>query len=322
MAVRPRVLFLTTGGTLGMLRRRQGGLEPGTTDLLSWLHGLEEEVDIQAETVFNLDSSDVGVEHWEQLGDTIAARIGGVDGIVVTHGTDTMAWTASALSFMLRDLPRPVVLTGAQRPISFVRTDARANLIHSALCAVMPSPEVSVWFGRWLFRGNRVTKTSVESYEAFASPDLPPLVEMGVEVRRITPPLRPTGPFRVVRGFCREVAVLPVVPGTDARMLDAAVAVGVRGVVLRGFGSGNVPQRAWPAAVERACRAGVAVVVHTQCQQGGVELGSYPGGRALLAAGALPAGTKTLEATTVKLMHLLAQPEGMASWAEEIAGEG
>jgi L-asparaginase len=325
---RPRVLFLYTGGTLGMLRRDPGPLAPShvAEDVLPFVRGLEREVDVEGEQLCNLDSSDMGPAHWERLGAAIAGRLDAFDGFVVLHGTDTMAWTACALSFLLRNLPKPVVLTGAQRPIAFVRTDARVNLVHSALCAGMDVPEVGIYFGRWLFRGNRATKTSIQSYDAFESPDLPPLVEMGVEVLQRAAPRRPTGPFRAVPGFAEDVGVLDVVPGSTPRLLAAAVDAGAKGILLRGFGAGNVPQKAWPGAIRAAADAGVPVVVASQCSRGTVDLGAYEGGRAALDAGAMSPGAMTTEAATVKLMHLLAQGLGgdalRAAYAADLAGEG
>lgn len=295
-------------------------------DVLPWVRGLESEVHLTAETVCNLDSSDLGPEHWERIATVLGERMADFDGFVVMHGTDTMAWTASALSFMLRGLGKPVVLTGAQRPIAYVRTDARHNLVHSALCAAMPLPEVAIWFGRWLFRGNRASKTSIQSYEAFESPDLPPLLEIGVEIRPITPPLVPAEPFRVVHGFERRVAVVPVVPGAGPALLDHAVDAGMQGVVVQGFGSGNVPKVGWPASIRRAVDAGVAVVVHSQCARGTVDLPAYEGGRAAAEAGAIGSGAMTLEASTVKLSFLLGQglrDAGLrTAYGLDLAGEG
>lgn len=326
--MKPRVLFLYTGGTLGMVRR-DGPLAPShvAEDILPYVRGLEVEVDVEAQLLCNLDSSDLGPDHWESMADAIAARLPAFSGVVVLHGTDTMAWSACALSYMLRGLDRPVVLTGAQRPIAFVRTDARNNLIHAALCATMPIPEVGIYFGRRLYRGNRATKISIQSYEAFESPSHHPLVEMGVVVRHTAPPLAgAAGPLRVQRGFERDVMVLQIVPGSGPRLLDAAVASGARGVVLRGFGAGNVPQAGWPEGIRRACGAGVAVVLHSQCLRGAVDLGAYEGGRAALDAGAMGTGSMTVEAATVKLMWLLGQgltgPALAAAYHAEVAGEG
>lgn len=325
---RPRILYVYTGGTLGMRHRDPGPLAPSMVaeELLPFVRGLEEHVEVTAELLCNLDSSDIGPSHWDRLAAVIAARLGDHDGFVVVHGTDTMAWTASALSFILRGLPRPVVLTGAQRPIAFVRSDARQNLVNAALCAAMAIPEVCIYFGRFLFRGNRATKVGIQSYEAFESPDCEPLVEMGVDARPVAAPLAPSAPFRLQRGFAEAVEVVTVVPGSSPRALYAALAAGARGLVLRGFGAGNVPLSGWPAAIRAATDAGVPVALHSQCLRGEVDLGAYEGGRAALDAGALSTGAMTLEAATVKLMWLLEQGLDAdalrAAYGRDVAGEG
>lgn len=325
---RARVLFLSTGGTLGMLKRDPGPLAPShvAENILPWVRGLEEEIDISGELLYNLDSSDITPAHWERIGAVITARRADYDGFVVLHGTDTMAYTACALSYMLRGLDRPVVLTGAQRPIAYVRTDARSNLIHSALCAAMDLPEVGVFFGRALFRGNRATKTSIQSYEAFESPNFPPLVKMGVEVLYPVPHRQPTEPFSFQPGFCTDVDVLTILPGSSPRLLDLTVERGARGVLLRGFGAGNIPQTGWPERIRAATDAGVPVALQSQCLRGTVSLHSYQGGRAALDSGALSTGAMTLEAAVVKLMYLIGQGlsgDGLAAaYATDLSGEG
>lgn len=325
---RPRVHFLSAGGTLGMRRGNPGPLAPSeiAADVLGYVRGVEQEVDVSFEALFNLDSSDIGPSHWERIAESLAARMDRYEGFVVLHGTDTMAFCASALSFMLRNLPRPVVLTGAQRPLAYVRTDAPENLVRSALCAAMDVPEVGVFFGRRLYRGNRVTKSSNQSYEAFESPNHPPLVEMGVEVVRTAPNRAPTGPFVLRTGFCEDVDVIQMVPGASPRVLERAVAAGSQGVLIRGFGSGNVPREAWPGAIRAAVDAGVSVVLASQCLRGRVNLEAYENGRRALDAGAVSAGEMTYEAAIVKLMFLLGQGRRgealRAAFREDLAGEG
>jgi L-asparaginase len=306
---RPRLLFLHTGGTLGMTAARPGPLAPGHYDetVLPYVRGLEELADIDGRVVCNLDSSDMTPSIWGALGAAIADGMSDYDGFVVLHGTDTMAWTASALSFMLRGLRKPVVVTGSQRPIAQLRTDARSNLVHSTLCATLPIPEVGLYFGSHLFRGNRTTKVSIASYDAFESPDHPPLVSMGVDVQLGAHLPGPTEPFRLATGFCPDVAVLTPFPGMRPTMLRAAVDAGARAVLLRAFGDGNLPRTAWPDAVRAATDAGVAIVVTTQCTEGGVSPGRYENSAALADAGALFAGDLTDEAAVVKLMWLLGQ---------------
>lgn len=294
-------------------------------NLLPYVRGLEERVEIVGEVFSNLDSTDMQPSHWEGLAKHIADRIDDFDGFLVLHGTDTMAYTASALSFMLQNLPKPVVLTGSQRPVAELRTDARTNLIHSALCATLDIPEVSLFFGTHLFRGNCATKVSIQSYEAFNSPNMDPLIEMGVDIQRHSPSLRPSGDFRLVSGFSRRVMVLYMFPGIRAGQLRAAVQAGAEGVVLLGFGAGNVPLDGWPQAIAEAVEAGVPVVLRSQSLQGDVVLGRYQGGAAAKAAGALSARTMTVESAIVKSMFLLNKSRDIQdfreAWRQSIAGE-
>jgi L-asparaginase len=294
-------------------------------NLLPYVRGLEDKVDIVGEVFSNIDSTDMQPSHWEGLAEMIAARMEDYDGFLVLHGTDTMAYTASALSFMLQNLPKPVIMTGSQRPVAEVRTDARNNLIHSALCATLDIPEVGLFFGSHLYRGNCSTKVSIQSYEAFDSPNLDPLVDIGVDIRRHTPSLRPTGKFRLQTGFSRKVMVLYMFPGIRAGQLRAAVEAGAEGVVLLGFGAGNVPLEGWPQAIAEATEAGVPVVLRSQSLQGEVVLGRYKGGAAAKAAGGVSASTMTIESTIVKSMFLLKQTRDLQdfreAWGESIAGE-
>lgn len=328
MAPKKRLLFLHTGGTLGMLPKGDPGpLVPSAIaeNLLPYVRGLEERVSIEGRMVCNLDSTDLTPAHWEEFARVIAEEREAYDGFVVLHGTDTMAYTASALSFMLWELDRPVVLTGSQRPVAEIRTDARSNLIHSAICATLDIPEVGIYFGQVLMRGNRATKRSIQSYSAFDSPNLLPLVVMGVDIQRGTPARKPTGPFRYEPGFDDRVAVVSLFPGCRPEWLRATIDAGARGVVLLGFGSGNVPLSGWPQAIAQATEAGVAVVLGTQCHKGAVTLRAYDNGAAAEAAGALSAGPMTRESAIVKTMYLLARTRDRAdfveAWPLDLAGE-
>jgi len=328
MPHRKRLLLIHTGGTLGMLPHDQGGaLAPShyAENVLPFVKGLEAEVDLQGMALCNLDSCDITPAHWDAMAEAVASRLDDFDGFVILHGTDTMAWSATALSFMLENLPKPVVLTGAQRPLAEVRTDARMNIIHSAICATCDIPEVCVYFGTTLLRGCRSTKQSIQDYHAFSSPNLPPLVEVGVDLNFRTPPLRPRGPFRLQRGFDPEVAVLTVFPGLRADALRRVAEAGARGVVLLGFGSGNLPTDGWAEAIDEVTRGGVAVVLGSQCARGRVVADAYAGGAAALDAGALSAGDMTREASVVKLMFLLARCRDAAelrrAWPWGLAGE-
>lgn len=321
---RSRLLFLHTGGTLGMTAAAKGPLAPGHYDetVMPYVRGLDEVADIDGRVVCNLDSSDMTPALWEELAREIAGAIDEYDGFVVLHGTDTMAWTASALSFVLQGLPKPVIVTGSQRPISKPRTDGRSNLVHSAICATMDIPEVGLYFGSHLFRGNRSTKVSIQDYDAFASPDHPPLVTMGVDIHRGETLPRPTGPLTPRPNFASEVDILTLFPGMPPRALDALVMSGARAIVLRAFGDGNVPLTGWPDAIRRATDAGVDVVITSQCRQGRLTPGRYQNSRLAEQAGALFAADMTGEAVVVKLMWLLGQGADVrTSLLVPVAGE-
>ncbi len=317
-----RILFLATGGTFGMVRRRgSDALEPAdpTTLDLSFLEPLRDLVELEARVCASIDSSDMSPALWERIADEIAGAFAEFDGFVILHGTDTMAYTASALSFMLSGLTKPVVLTGSQRPLAALRSDADANLVHSTHCATLDLPEVGLYFGTTLLRGNRATKTSVQAYTAFASPNFPPLLEMGVDIVQRTPPLRQAGPLRLRPGFSTEVAVLGVFPGARPTLVDTVIDAGARAVLLRGFGEGNLPQQGWPEAVRRASERGVAVIVSSQCTTGRVSPGRYRNSALLRDAGAVFTEDMTLEAATIKAMWMLAQGADLATFQADFA---
>jgi L-asparaginase len=326
--LKKRVLLLHTGGTLGMepASPLSPGGKPGA--LVERVPELAELADLEARTLCNLDSSDVGPDEWRALADEVARERERVDGFVVVHGTDTMAYTASALAFALEGLDRPVVLTGSQRPLGAVRTDARKNLVDAVDLARRDLPEVGICFDGRLLRGCRATKGDAWSYAAFASPACAPLARLGLDVEVAPHVRRPSRPFRARAAFDPRVAVLHVLPGMDGRTLDALVEAGARGVVVAAFGVGNAPARARPLAssVRRAVDAGRTVLVVTQARAGAVDLTRYANGAALADAGALAGGDLLLEAAAVKLMHALAlHPDDPAARAryldEDVAGE-
>jgi L-asparaginase len=306
-----RIHLVHTGGTLGMVPDADG-LRPGPylARLLADVPELARLADVDVEILGNVDSSEMTPADWDRLGERIAARMDDYDGFVVVHGTDTMAWTASALSFQLRGLAKPVVLTGSQRPLRAIPSDGRANLVAAVDLARRDVPEVTVFFGRALLRGNRARKTSSERYDAFESPNHPPLARVGLDVD-LHPDLvrRPTEPFRRLPGFVPAVAHLVVWPGETPAALERAVEGGARVVLLGAFGTGNLPGAGlgWPEAIGRVSKRGVVPVLLTQCGHGAVRPHLYPSGRAALAAGAVAGHDMTVEAATAKAMHLLAQ---------------
>ncbi len=326
-----RVLILQTGGTL-MMRPDPGEPDRVNVDpeagarLLREVPDLERLADVDVLPLFNLDSSDVGPEHWMRIQAAVRQRYDAYDGFVVVHGTDTMAYTASALSFALRGLGKPVVLTGSQVPLAALRSDARRNLVNAVELATMPIPEVGIAFGDRLFRGNRATKTSIGDFDAFTSPNHPPLARIGlhIEVGACLAP-DPAG-MPPCAGFDPRVQVLHVFPGMPIAWWMRLAEADVRAVVVQGFGSGNVPVRGASdlRPVFAACReAGIPVVMTSHAAYDSVDLDTYANGRAARDLGVLSGGDLTLEAALVKTMYLLAHPHlpFAETFLASIAGE-
>jgi L-asparaginase len=306
----PRILLLHTGGTLGMAGGRPSALRPAAffKTLKSRCPELFQLADIELELFSNLDSSEMQPELWSQLASHLHRRLPDFDGAVVTHGTDTLAYTASALSFMLPGLPKPVVLTGSQRPLGEIRSDARLNLIDAVLSALQGPPEVSICFDSHLYRGNRTRKVKVSEYDAFESPNCPLLGTLGVEAT-FAPGLRPKGPFRLRERLESRVFLLKVFPGLDPA-LPLALLPHVRGLVVEAYGAGNFPltreHRSLLPLFREARERDVPVVVISQAYRNGVDLSLYESGAAALAEGALSGGDMTPSAALVKLMQALA----------------
>jgi L-asparaginase len=305
----PKVLILHTGGTLMMRGGDPSPLAPDvyTSDLFAELPVLRKVAEIESRILFNLDSSNMQPHHWVELAAAVHASLPKYDGVVVVHGTDTMAYTASALAFLLPGIDRPVVLTGAQRPLVEVRTDARANLVDACMLATMPIAEVGIAFGSKLLRGCRSSKLDAWGMNAFASPSCAPLAELGVTVEvapHVLPP-RASTPFDP-RIEPRVLAVRAF-PGLDPRLLIGALRVDVKGIVLEAFGAGNVPhlENSLVPVIEEATRRDIPVVIVSQCARGAVDLSRYEGGSAAAKAGAIGAGTMTSEAAVTKLMVAL-----------------
>lgn len=307
----PRILLLHTGGTLGMAGGRPSALRPAAffKTLKARAPELFQLADIELELFCNVDSSEMQPELWSRMATHLHRRLPEFDGAVVTHGTDTLAYTASALSFMLRGLPRPVVLTGSQRPLGELRSDARLNLIDAVYSAIHGPREVTLCFDSHLYRGNRARKAKVAEYDAFESPNFPVLGTLGVDAT-FEPGLRPRGAFRVWEKLDPRVFLLKVYPGLDPA-LPLALLPHIRGLVVEAYGAGNYPidpslGRSLRPLFVQARERGIPVVVVSQAHRNGVDLSLYESGAAALAEGAIGGGDMTASAALVKLMQGLA----------------
>ncbi|HHH29765.1 MAG TPA: type I asparaginase [Polyangiaceae bacterium] len=256
-----------------------------------------------------LDSANLDLSHWVRFARDIERGYEHYDAFVVVHGTDTMAYTASALSFMLEGLTKPVILTGAQIPLERLRNDALDNLLGAlGIAGHYKIPEVGIYFHHKLLRGNRATKVDASALDAFASPNLPPLVDVGVDVRVKWDVIRPapTGEFRVHPHLNPHVAALRLYPGITRRVLENFLSPPLEGLVLETFGAGNAPRRSdnLVGVLYEASKRGVVIVNVTQCLRGCVRT-RYRTGQALVDAGVVPGGDMTPEAAMSKLAYLL-----------------
>lgn len=328
--------MIYTGGTIGMKQ------DPETLALVPFnFNQIQEEVPELKKfgcTIdsysFNplIDSSDVVPEFWVELAEIIQLNYSKYDGFVVLHGTDTMSYSASALSFMLDDLEKPVVFTGSQLPIGMLRTDGKENLISSIeIAAAQDSkgraivPEVCIYFDSYLYRGNRTTKYNAENFRAFRSANYPVLAEVGIHVKYNTSFIRYPKewgkPLKVNKELDTRVGVLKIYPGITRQVVDSAIDTpGIRALIVETFGSGNAPTSSWFVnSIKRAVAKGIIVLNVTQCQAGSVDMDAYATGVALKKEGVVSGYDGTFEASLAKLFFLLGQYEDCESIREYLA---
>ena len=315
-----KVLLIYTGGTIGMNRNpHTGALEPFDFEHLLLRVPELKQFNMQIDThQFNppIDSSDMSPQLWTDLSHVIADNYDQYDGFVVLHGTDTMAYTASALSYMLENLTKPVIFTGSQLPIGQLRTDGKENLITSIEIAAAKDeegharvPEVGIYFNGHLLRGNRTTKQSADEFNAFESFNFPHLVDAGVNItyheERILKPdwSKPMTPhFRLDN----NVIIFSLFPGIREDLIRHIIHTpNLKAIVMRTFGSGNAPQRPWLLnALKEGTKHGKVIVNISQCMQGMVEMGRYDTGFQLKEAGVVSGYDSTVESAVTKLMFL------------------
>ena len=272
-----------------------------------------------------IDSSNTSPMLWLHIARDIATHYDAFDSFVVLHGTDTMAYTASALPFMLQGLAKPVIVTGAQIPLCEVRSDARENLITSLLIAAhYPIPEVCLYFGGRLLRGNRAVKVNADGFDAFDSPNFPPLGIAGVEIDirwdLVSPPPAKPQPIAVKALSESRVAVLRLFPGISASVVRNILAPPIKGLVLQTYGLGNGPSDDADLLEEiyQATQRGVIVVNCTQCIKGSVHMGAYATGTAFAQAGVISGFDMTTEAALAKMFFLLSRNLSIAEVKEKM----
>lgn len=317
----PAILIIYTGGTIGMIENP----ETGALENFDFSHFRRYVPELKR---FNyridaitfsppIDSSDMEPKYWVKMARIISEEYDRYDGFVVLHGTDTMAFTASALSFMLENLGKPVIVTGSQLPIGQLRTDGKENLLTSIEIAAARNadgepevPEVCIFFENRLMRGNRTTKINSEGFNAFRSYNLPSLAHAGIHIKYETHLIRrpdSARPFRPHFLLDNNIIILTLFPGIRKEFVESVLHMeGLKAVILKTYGSGNAPQKPWLIEKLKQLDArGVILVNITQCSKGTVEMSRYETGLQLLQAGAVNGYDSTMESMVTKLMFLL-----------------
>jgi L-asparaginase len=328
------VLVLHTGGTIGMVETSDGHapVAGALAPYLDWI--VENSRGELPPIAFRelqppIDSANATPDDWCAIARILYEARAAHSGFVVLHGTDTMAYTSSALSFLLPSFGKPVIVTGSQIPITRTRSDGRQNLIGALQVAARSDvPEVTLLFGEVLLRGNRATKIDASGLDAFDSPRFPPLAEIGIDIGVNHALVRsPQGKPGLATGQLGQVAATRLFPGFSASILANLCRAPLQGLVIEAYGAGNGPSedREFLASIEAATARGVVVVVVTQCVRGSVQPGAYATGSALLRAGAVPGFDLTSEAALTKLAVLLGRGQDAATVAAEmqrdLAGE-
>lgn len=314
--MRKRLYIAYTGGTIGMCRTSDG-YAPAPGFLAAQMAEMPELRDPRMpaydinEYAPLLDSSNMTPADWIRIGQDIVAHYDAYDGFIVLHGTDTMAYTASALPFLLRGLRKPVILTGSQIPLCEIRNDARTNLITCmVIAAEYPVPEVCLYFGNKLLRGCRSVKVDADGLDAFDSPNYPLLGRVGVEIEidwsNVRRPPSAKALTLAAQVADATVGAFRLFPGLSPALLRNVLQPPLHGLVLETYGVGNGPDRdaAFLAAIQEATGRGVVIVNCTQCLRGSVHQGEYTGGAALARAGVVSGYDMTAEAALCKLFHL------------------
>ncbi|HFG2176690.1 asparaginase [Vibrio cholerae] len=314
---RKHIYIAYTGGTIGM-KKSDHGYVPVAGFMEKQLASMPEfhRPEMPLFTIHEydplMDSSDMTPADWQLIADDIAANYNKYDGFVILHGTDTMAYTASALSFMFENLGKPVIVTGSQIPLADLRSDGQANLLNALhVAANYPINEVTLFFNNRLMRGNRSRKSHADGFSAFSSPNLPPLLEAGINIElstNVKVDEKPSGEFKVNPITPQPIGVITMYPGISHEVIRNTLLQPVNAMILLTFGVGNAPQNPeLLAQLKAASERGVIVVNLTQCLAGKVNMGGYATGCALADAGVISGYDMTPEAALAKLHYLLSQ---------------
>lgn len=309
---------------------KTGALQPAVeaADIIRDIPEIQKHVQLDFKMVINMDSSNMTPAHWTEIATKIYQLYDRYDGFVIAQGTDTMAYTASALSYALQNLSKPVVFTGSLIPLTEIASDGRNNLVYACLTAALDIAEVCIAFANKIIRGNRAKKYHESFVEVFHSPNYPYLGELGrPTVLHDWRKKRRKRTLKFQPEFDPNISVLKLFPGFDPIIIDKVLERGVHGIVIEGFGPGNVPflDNSIIPQIEKATGIGIPIIIANQMERGITNLGAYEAGLYAKKAGAISSKDMTTEATVTKLMWALAQtkklPEIRAIMEKDIAGE-
>ncbi len=329
--MKKKILLITTGGTIAS-ESSDEGLKPGllSVDIMTTVNSISQQYDVTTRDLFQLDSSNIQPEEWQLMAHSIYEACSHFDGVVVTHGTDTMAYTSSVLSFMLKNVPIPVVLTGSQLPVTHPLTDAKDNLFCAFAMAASGTPGVFLAFNRKVLRGCRAVKVRTKSFDAFESINCPPVAKVDVDGLIINNDLviLPSGEFELKSALRSDVFLIKIIPGLNPDILMLLQHSGCKGIIIEAFGAGGMHfmRRNLISALQELADNGIIVVVCSQCLYESCDFSIYQTGMRLVEhESIIQARDMTTEAAVTKLMWCLGQTDNLEQirrlFISDMAGE-
>ncbi len=307
-----RVAIIFTGGTIGMIRHGDTNVPCSDPEmLLRAIPEINQIAEIGWFNLLNADSCMIGIDEWNQIAYKIYELYAGYDGFVVMHGTDTMVYTSTALSFILKNLNKPIIFTGSQKPLSERRNDARNNIINSIECAACDIREIAICFSNELLRANRATKLSNIRYDAFTSPNYPPLAIIGIDIEWSSlirkAQKKQKDPLFIDNIRLSNIPIIKVYPNFDGRFLENILKMQPDGIIIESFGSGTLPnyEDMFSRFIRELAEKNVPAVLTSQCIHGSINPVSYETGRKAVENGAINGRNITTEAAYVKLQYIL-----------------
>lgn len=322
-----KICILFCGGTITMKKNKSGALEPfhDANDLVKIVPDIEKFANLSFIQLVNIDSTNMDPSIWTKITKTIIENEKNYDGFVITHGTDTMAYTASALSYALHNINKPIIITGSQKPLRDIPSDAPNNLINAVIAATQMKHGTLIVFGQKILQGNRSTKVSESDLEPFDSPMVPPvgIIRLEHEINNIHVQKNHKDFFSNIN-FDSNILTVKITPGLSKDSLEKMFFSGYKGIIFESYGPGNIPDSLMPF-LNKAKEKEIPIIILSQCKNGITKMNLYEVGRQAIVGGGIPGGDMTIEAASTKLMWILAQTRDIKKirklFLTNIAGE-